>query len=77
MTIVEKLKWFPNTKATAPMTSDVGKLNNLKFYFGSNGVMARNSEILSITHIGDAIIAIDRCSLYLKNMLVVFNIKRT
>ena len=48
--MVDKPAWFSDIAIISHMTSDAGKLNNLKSYINNDG----NSEILQITHVGDA-----------------------
>lgn len=58
------------------MSLDVGKLNNLKSYISSDGVMVGNGKIFPIAHVGDATITTDHLPLHLKNVLLVPNIKK-
>ncbi|KAF8401648.1 hypothetical protein HHK36_012594 [Tetracentron sinense] len=69
-------EWFPDTGATAHMTGNPGKLQNLKPYKGNDGVMVGNGQTLAITHIGEAHINEKSTPIDLKNVLLVPEIKK-
>ncbi|KAL5715327.1 hypothetical protein ACHQM5_017160 [Ranunculus cassubicifolius] len=72
----ESSAWFPDTGASAHMTSNSGNLRTLAPYFGSEKIIVGNGDALDITHVGTASIRANDQSLHLKNVLVVPEIKK-
>ncbi|KAG8379883.1 hypothetical protein BUALT_Bualt07G0135600 [Buddleja alternifolia] len=73
---VPDLEWFPDTGATAHMTGNSGKLENLRLYKGFDAVMVGNGEFMNITHVGDTQVNYDGHEIPLRNVLLVPNIKK-
>jgi hypothetical protein len=68
--------FYVDSGATTHMTSQGGKLRNLKPYFGTSSVFVGNGQALPITHKGKALLKTTQGKLHLNNILVVPKLKK-
>lgn len=73
---IQDVAWYPDTGASAHMTSDLDKLHTLSNYMGPNKIIVGDGNALDITHIGSTNVKVGDESLQLDNVLVVPSIKK-
>lgn len=69
-------EWYPDTRASAHVTSSPHHLQQAQVYHGSDTVMIGDGNYLPITHTGSASIASTSSTLPLKDVLVCPNIAK-
>ncbi|KAG8473650.1 hypothetical protein CXB51_035527 [Gossypium anomalum] len=69
--VVSDLLWYPDSGATAHMTSDPVKLTNCTSYTGQGKVLVGNGSYASIFHVGDSSISSSSHNLSINNLLFV------
>ena len=73
---IQDAAWYPDTGASAHMTSDPDKLHTLSNYMGPDKIIVGDGNALDITHIGSTNVKVGDASLHLDNVLVVPSIKK-
>lgn len=69
-------EWYPDSGATAHVTSTTAGLNSLTPYNGSETIMAADGNCLPITHVGSANLSVSSGSLPLHDILVCPSVQK-
>ena len=68
--------FYVDSGATTHITNNPSKMTQITPYKGNDAIFVRNGEALRISHIGEARLKTKHRDLKLKNLLVVFEIKK-
>ena len=70
-------EWYPDSGASAHVTSLAQNLQTTHPYNGDDAVMVGDGDFLPITHVGSTVIATSSCNIQLNEVLVCPDIKKS
>lgn len=69
-------EWYPDSGASAHVTSSPAALHNVAPYNGLESIMVADGNYLPITHVGSTNLSVTTCSVPLKDVLVCPSVKK-